>query len=431
MSRTLALGGAVLALGALGAGGALAQGGFDPVAATDAYLASVPAADKARSDAYFEGGYWLILWGLLADVAVAWVLLATGTAARLHQRALRLTRGRLWPAAFLQGIGVVLATTVLTLPLVVYEDFFREHQYGLSNQGFGEWLLDQLKVLPVSLLATGFTVAMIYLFIRRVGWSWWAWGGGFVVLFQIFAIMVAPVFIAPLLNDYKPLRQGELREAVLSMARANGVPADDVYEFDASRQSDRISANVSGFLGTTRISLNDNLLNKTTPQETLAVMGHEVGHYVLNHSVSLLLQFGLVIMAGFLFVDRLFPRLLARFGQGWGVRGIDDPAGLPLLTALVSVYFFLATPVTNSIIRSVEAEADMFGLNAAREPDAFATVALKLGQYRKLDPAPWEEVIFFDHPSGRSRILMSMRWKAEQPGVGEPALQVGEAAHGR
>jgi Zn-dependent protease with chaperone function len=93
---------------------------------------------------------------------------------------------------------------------------------------------------------------------------------------------------------------------------------------------------------------------------------------------------------------------------------VEDPAGLPLLSALLSLFLFLTSPVLNTIIRSNEVEADAFGLNAARQPDGFAAVALKLGEYRKLDPGPIEELLFFDHPSGRNRILMAMRWKAGQ-----------------
>jgi STE24 endopeptidase len=81
--------------------------------------------------------------------------------------------------------------------------------------------------------------------------------------------------------------------------------------------------------------------------------------------------------------------------------------------ALFSLFLLLATPVTNTITRVTEAQADAFGLNAAREPDGFATVTLKLSNYRKLDPSPWEEFVFYDHPSGRSRVSRAMTWKAE------------------
>jgi STE24 endopeptidase len=406
-------GGVVLVLGLLWAVPALAETkGFDPVAATDAYLATVPADAKAKSDAYFEGGYWLQLVSVLYGLGVAWVLLRFGLAARMRALAQRVA-GRGFFGGALLGAQYLVAVAVLSFPLTVYEGFVREHQYDLSNMSFGAWFGEQMIGLAVTVLLVGLAIGALYAAIRATPQRWWLWGTGLGVVFLIIALLIGPVFIAPLFNDYKPLESGPVRDQVLSMARANGVPADDVLMFDASRQSKRISANVSGIFGTLRISLNDNLLNRSTPEEIQMVMAHELGHYVLNHIPKMLLSFSLVLLAGFAFIAWAFPRVLARWGGGWGVADIQDPAGLPLLMALLSVYFFLATPVVNTLIRSQEAEADLFGLNASRQPDGFATVALKLGEYRKLAPGPLEEFLFFDHPSGRSRILMAMRWKAE------------------
>lgn len=212
-----------------------------------------------------------------------------------------------------------------------------------------------------------------------------------------------------------------MRRPILALARASGIDAKDVYEFDASRQSKRVSANVSGFGSTLRISLNDNLLNRASLPEIEAVMGHEMGHYVLNHIPKMIIEMGLVIALGFAFVALTFERLRARYAARWKVDGVDDPAGLPLFALLLGAYMFAMTPVVNTIIRSQEAEADIFGLNAARQPDGMATVALRLAEYRKLSPGPVEEFVFFDHPSGRNRIHMAMQWKAEH--VGDTPLQ--------
>ena len=222
-----------------------------------------------------------------------------------------------------------------------------------------------------------------------------------------------PVFIAPLYNHYSPLPDGQLKAQILSLARANDVPASNVYLVDASRQSSRVSASVSGFLGTTRISLTDNLLKQGTPDEVLAVMGHEMGHYVMGHVIRDILMDGLVIILGFAFVNWGSVLMLEFFGGQWQVRRVDEIAGLPVLVALASVYLFLATPLINSISRTEEHQADLFGLDAVRKPDAYATVILKLTSYRKLDPGRWEEIIFYDHPPGRTRIETAMRWKKE------------------
>jgi STE24 endopeptidase len=223
------------------------------------------------------------------------------------------------------------------------------------------------------------------------------------------------VAITPIFNHPTRLADARVVQPILSLARANGIAASEVWQIDASKQTTRVSANVSGLLGTERITLNDNLLARCSLPEIEAVMAHEMGHYVLNHVYKGLLEVGLVIVLGFWVVSVFFERLRRRFQASWGVTGIGDPAGLPLAVLLLSTFLFLMTPVLNSIVRIAEQEADVFGLNAARQPDGFARTALKLSEYRKLEPGALEELIFYDHPSGRTRILTAMRWKAEHP----------------
>jgi STE24 endopeptidase len=297
--------------------------------------------------------------------------------------------------------------------MTLYQGFFREHEYQLSNQTFGAWLKDALMGLTVGVILGGLGLVVLYEVLRRAPRTWWIWGTVVSILFLLFLSLIFPVFIAPLFNTYTPLKDSALRDEILSLARANGIPAQDVFQVDASRQSKRVSANVSGLAGTLRISLNDNLLNRCSPEEIQEVMGHEMGHYALNHAYEGILFGGVATLLGFAFVRWAFQRVVTGFGSGWGIRGVADIAGLPLLLALLSIFNFVLTPLDNTVTRTNEAEADLFALNASRQPDGAAEVALKLGEYRKLSPSPLEEWIFFDHPSGRNRILMAMRWKAE------------------
>jgi STE24 endopeptidase len=138
-----------------------------------------------------------------------------------------------------------------------------------------------------------------------------------------------------------------------------------------------------------------------------------MGHYVLHHVYQGILFIGVLTVFGFAYLRWAVGWTLARWGGAWRVRGVDDVAGLPVLSLLLSIFTFALTPVTNTYVRTGEYEADIFGLNAADQPDGAAVVALKLGDYRKLDPGPMEEFLFFDHPSGRARIFAAMRWKAE------------------
>lgn len=388
-----------------------ATSGFDVNAAMRAYLDMVAGPIRARSDAYFEGGYWMLLWGTLIAVGIHWLVLRLGWSAAWSRWAGARTR-RPWLRTMLYALPFVLVTTLMVLPWTLYGGFFREHQYAMSNQTLGAFLGDQGKELLISLIIMPLILAAVYGVIRKSPRRWWLWATGVVVGFLTFGTLLSPVFIAPLFNSYTPMAESPLRDEILAMAKANNVPADNVYVVDASRQTDRISANVSGLGPTVRISLNDNLLKRTSPAEVKAVMGHELGHYVLNHVVKMILAFAAVFLAVALFVWWMTPRLLARYGGRWGVREVGDPASLPVLYMLAAVAMLVATPVTNSIIRINEVEADAFGLDAAREPDGFAHVAMRLSEYRKLEPGRLEELVFFDHPSGANRARMSMEWKA-------------------
>jgi STE24 endopeptidase len=343
-----------------------------------------------------------------------WLLLRFRWSTRMRNLAERITRFRPLQTA-LYWIQFIIVIYVLTFPLDVYEGYFREHKYGLLNQTFGPWMRDQVVMLAVSVVLGAILIVPLFGLVRRLGKSWWVWGAVLMIVFLAFVSLIAPVYVFPLFNKYTKLEDARIKDPILRMARANGIPATDVYEFDASRQSNRVSANVSGFASTLRISLNDNLLNRCTLPEIETTMGHEMGHYVLNHAYKGLVMIGVVIVIGFAFVNWGITIALSRWGEKWDVRGITDVAVLPLAVIVFSFYFFLMTPVTNTITRTMEFEADMYGLNAAQQPDGEANVDLMLGEYRKLDPGPVEEFIFFDHPSGRTRITAAMHWKAEHP----------------
>jgi STE24 endopeptidase len=382
-------------------------------------MATLNGAARAKSDAYFEGGYWLQLWGFVAAVLADLAILQLGWARSLSARVQGITQ-RKWLQSFLFALPYFLLSALLVMPLTIYAEFLRERQFGLLNQSFGAWAGEAAMTLAINALFAALLFIGIHAAIRRSPRDWWALGTGVTVAGLALFITIAPVYVQPLFNDYTPLPDGEVRTAVLSMARANGVPADNVYLVDASRQSDRISANVSGLFGTTRIALNDNLM-KQPVDEIRAVMAHELGHYVLNHVWKLLISFSLLTALVFLLISRMLPWLLDRFGAGWGVTSLDDPAILPVAMLILSFIGLLLTPISNSIVRTQEIEADRFGLNVARAPEAFASVAMKLSQYRKVEPGAIEEVLFFDHPSGHTRVLTAMRWKAEH--LGQPDVR--------
>lgn len=396
---------------------------FDVEAATSAYIAQIPASAKARSDVYFEGGYWLILWDFLYGAAVSLALLFFGWSAAMRNLSERLTRFKPLQT-LLYWIQFLVVTSVLTFPLTVYQDFFREHQYGLANQTFSPWMGDQAKALLVGVVLGGLAAMALFGVVRRLQRTWWIWGSVVTLLFLVIAMLIAPVYITPLFNSVTPLKDARVTAPILRLARANGIPAHDVFEVDQSRQSTRISANVSGFGSTMRISLNDNLLRRGSLPEIEAVMAHEMGHYVLNHIYKMLMFFFIVIVVAFAYLRWALQAALARWGARWGVRGVGDTAVLPLVVLLISVFGFVMTPVMNTFVRVQEVEADMFGINASAQPDGMAQAAIHLSEYRKMSPGRLEEWIFYDHPSGRNRIHAAMQWKAEH--LADQCPQAGE-----
>jgi STE24 endopeptidase len=385
---------------------------FDVEAATNAYLAQISASARTRSDAYFEGGYWLMLWDFLLAMLIYWILLRFGVSAKMRDVALRVSR-----FAFIQDlvywVQFLIFVAILSTPLTIYEDYFREHKYGLATQTFGPWLGDQVKMLLVNMILGGILVAVLFRIARRLPRTWHIWGAVVTTAFLAFGVMIAPVFIFPLFNKITRLDDPKITQPILSMARANEIPAHDVFQIDASRQSTRMSANVSGFGKTMRITLNDNLLRRGSPEEIECVMGHEMGHYVLHHIYKDILFLFVVTVAFFAYLRWGLQWALARWGESWRISGIGDVAVLPRVFYLATLFFFVLTPILNTQTRTNEHEADMYGLNASRQPDGCAQGAIHLGEYRKMSPGPVEEFIFYDHPSGRQRIHRAMQWKAE------------------
>ena len=385
---------------------------FDVNAATDAYLALMPASAKARSDAYFEGGYWLILWDFLLGAAIALLLLNLGWSAWMRDSAERITRWR-WLQTFIYWVEYLLLTSVIGFPMAVYEGYSREWKYGLATQTFGPWMWDQVKGLLLGVVLGGVIVVLLFWVVRKLPRTWWIWGAAVTLVFVIFVIMIGPVFLQPIFNKVTRLDDARVTQPILQMARANGIPAKDVWQIDASKQTTRMSANVSGFGQTMRITMSDNLLRRGSLEEIEEVMGHEMGHYILNHIPKSMIFFLVVIVAAFAYLRWSLDWCLGRWGAKWGIRSVSDPAVLPLVVLLGSIFFFVLTPILNTEIRSQEAEADSFGINASRQPDGMAQAAIHLGEYRKMKPGPIEEWIFFDHPSGYNRIHKAMQWKAE------------------
>lgn len=388
---------------------------FDPDVATREWLNTMDPAARARSDSYFEGGYWIQFVGPVIGFVIAFLFLQLGWANGLRGWLQKTVKNY-----FLVALGFALIYSLVGLisfPWDYWTGFVREHDYGLSRENFQHWFTQYAQGVGINLVIGAVGIALLYLVIWLAKKNWWIWGTLASLVFLLISSMLAPVYISPIFNHYTPMAESPLKTSVLGLAQANGVPADNVYVFDVSQQSNRVTANVSGFANTTRISMADNLISRESPGGVRAVLGHEIGHYVLNHTTSLMVMFTLLIVITFALANFLFNRLTV--GERWGIKNVWDPAGMPLLFSIIGFLLLIATPIQNNIIRFHEHQADMFGLNAAREPDGFAESALLLSEYRKMEPSPLEEWFFYDHPSGYDRIHMAMVWKAHHMALGD------------
>ena len=340
----------------------------------------------------------------LLGLVVAGVLLGGRRSARVRDWCSRVGRFR-FVADMLYGAIYTVASAVLTLPLTIYEGFVREHDYEMATQTFGPWFGEQLIALGVNTVALALAVAILYAVIRRTGERWWIWGTVTATGFMMFMVLVGPVWVDPLFNTYKPVADPVVKSAVLAMAQADGVPVDNVYQFDASRQTTRVSANVSGILGSAAVRLNDNLLRATLP-EIRAVMGHELGHFVMNHMYKMICEFVILIFVGFMFVNWAMARVLARHATRWGVKGVADTATFPLFIAVFSVFMFFATPMANTMVRVQEIEADRFGLRTWRASrwDRPKSISSWSSTARPIRARSRCRLFNFDHPSARNRI---------------------------
>ena len=374
--------------------------------------------DEPRMEAYSHGNYTLFLVGSVWSLALLVAIVFTGFGSTLQRMIDRLTRGSNRRVAAYAAL-FTLVTYIGTFPLTIYGGFWREKQYGFANQTLIQWMADQGKALLLSVLLMPIFYVVLYIAIRRMGRRWWLAGSVISVVFMIIIVAVAPVFIDPIFNTYTQLEDTALRDDILEMARKQGIPAGEVYQVDASRQTRHNNAYVKGLLGTQRIVLYDTLLRRFSPREILFVMGHEMGHYVLRHIWRTIGFLSVIVVVGFFLVDRVSRRVIASRPR-LGIANLAEPASLPLLILVFNLFSIAAAPAITSLSRAHERQADRFGLEVTRDPLAAASSFMKFAEHdlSEYDVHPWIEFLLFSHPSLSNRIRHAQEW-ARHEGPGE------------
>jgi STE24 endopeptidase len=379
---------------------------FDPQSATAAYIDALGTETLARSAAYTTGNHWLLLWGLVVTCAVAWLIIRSGLLERLNQR---LARRGPNVRAFAVGAAYFILAGLISLPWSMYEGWWRETSYGRTSQPLGDALGQGLVGLAISAVLGGLFFMGVYALIRRTGKRWWLWSGALTVAGISAVLLVAPVLIQPLFNDYQPLPEGPVRTSLTGMAEQGGIPADRIFIYDGSRQSNNFTANVGGLGPYARIAISDIALKGASLDEVRAVTAHEIGHYVLGHVWRSVLLFSLIVMIAFFIADRSYRRVARTLGSR---AALSSPTSLPVVMVMLSVLLLLAQPVINASIRRGEIEADQYSLATAKLPDAMASALVKTAEYRYPRPHPLQELLFYTHPSVERRVRMAMDWKA-------------------
>lgn len=351
---------------------------------------------RIRDALYFGGTLWTI--------AALVLILTTRLSARMRDTARRLT-SRPFLQAMLYFLFLLLALTVLEFPLTYYSGFVVSHQFDLSNQSFLEWLWDSVKALLVNLVVLAPIAALALLAIRRFR-QWWRvlWIGSIPII--VLLVVIAPVVIDPLFNDFQPLRDVTLRDRLLAQADRAGIDGTRVYEVNKSKQTRTMNAYVTGIGPTKRIVLWDTLLAKMSHDEIVAVMAHEMGHYVLHHvwkGVAFSIFVSLIV---FRIGQACFERGLTRFGGRWGIESPHDPAALPWLLILVVITMFLMDPAINGFSRRIEHQADVFALELTGLREPMATAFIKFAEDSKVDPSPHPFIEWwrYSHPSIENRL---------------------------
>lgn len=381
---------------------------FDAISATNAYIDSLGTEALAQAAAYTAGNHWLILWSLLATVVSTSLIVRSGILVALSNK---LSQRGAFNRAFRVSAAFIVLSAIIELPWTIYTRWYRQTQYDMTTQPLGDFLGQSGLGLALSAVLMGLLLATFYVLIKKAGQLWWAWFGGITASLVATMMLLGPSLIQPLFNEYTPVPEGEVKEAIEALALEANIPTNRIFMYDGSRQSNNFTANVSGIGSSARIAISDIALKEANLDEVKAVTGHEIGHYVSGHIWWVVFLLSGEVVIAFLLADRLFKPVARVFGAD---ENIQNPASVPILILLVGVLLTLFEPINNSLTRMNEADADRYSLENVGLPDGLASALVKTAEYRDPRPGQLQELLFYTHPSVESRVRMAMEWKGEQ-----------------
>jgi STE24 endopeptidase len=293
---------------------------------------------------------------------------------------------------------------VAGIPFDIYDTFVLEKKYGFSTITWRLWLTDLIKSVIISAVLMGFMLAAFMAFILYLPGTWWFWAWVFFTMFEILLMWLYPVVIAPLFNKYEPIKDESLKEKITALMAQVGLKAKGIYQVDEGKRSKHTNAYFTGIGKTKRIVLYDTLLASHSPEEILAVLAHEIGHWKKKHILKQLI-FMIVASLAVLYFTYLivnWPPLYSTFGL------IYTPvyAGLFLVSLYLSCAGFFLSPIGAAIMRRYEREADKMAMElvGTSEPMINALKRLAKDNLSNLHPHPLYVWFYYSHPPLIERI---------------------------
>jgi Zn-dependent protease with chaperone function len=372
---------------------------------------AVPAPSELAIRYHRSGNaLWAMEIGL--GLLVPGLLLFTGLSARLRNFALRI--GRRW--LFTVAVYALLFTVVMAvimLPLAYYEGYVRQHAYGLSNQSFSRWLGEWLKGVAVGGVGLSLVLWIPYLLLRKSPRRWWLYAGLATIPIAALVLVITPVWVDPLFNDYQAMPDKALESRILALARRSGIEGSRVYQVNKSVDTKAVNAYVTGVGRTKRIVLWDTILAKLEPNQVLFITAHEMGHFVLRHTLAFIFGAAMLTTVSLYVVHRLAGTLIARFCDRFGFDRLSDVASFPLLVLLGNIVSLLLTPAVLAFSRYQEREADRFALELTRDNRTAATTFVRLQEENLTVPRPGRLYTIWrgSHPPLGERVDFANRYR--------------------
>jgi STE24 endopeptidase len=363
---------------------------------------------QAKEYARIKRRLWLVDQAFSLLYAILWLVTGWATGLRTWLETFTQSPWLLVPvfAAIFAGIYFL-----VNLPLSYYAGFVLPHRYDLSNQTLKDWLVDMVKNLALGAVMGLILIEVIYLLLRVTGDAWWLWMTGALLLFTVILTNLSPVLIMPIFNKFTPLGEehANLEERLIKLAENAGTRVKGVFKMDMSRRSKQANAFLTGIGNTRRIVLGDTLIEEFSADEIETILAHELGHHV-HKDIPWLIGFGTLLTAlGFYLVSLAMNWMVRTFG----LTGVADPASLPALMILLSLYELITMPIDNAFSRWREGMADDYALESTGKPKAFASAFIRLANQNlgDVDPEPWVVFLFYNHPPLNARIAKAEGWQ--------------------